>query len=271
MNRHDNEGYSLMWLPMAHSLATRVVLSDPVRPDAGAGCLHALTMPGVIFTARPVVWQLACEHLSRLAARLRAVVFSLTACPVQEKAELQAAAEAAQHQLETAAEAAAGEREAACSGLLAELQVKLKGRSSPVHSASCMATCHTPPLSVDFNAVCSSTALCFANITTLSSDASPLQAAYQQLEEVQACAAHPVTLNLTVAAPGVSATDATAVSAELTPSPAHQALESAVVAAAEALLALGCDMQQLEGAGCSPLPEVGSALQTCGFSWLQCF
>ena len=112
-----------VWLSMATSFATRVVLCDPLWPDAGAGFLYALTMSGAHCTARPVVWQLACEQLSCLAARHSAVVFSLTACPVQEKAELQAAAEAAQHQLEAAAEAAAGEREAACSGLLAELQV----------------------------------------------------------------------------------------------------------------------------------------------------
>ena len=89
----------------------------------------------------------------------------------------------------------------------------------------------------------------------------PLQAAYQQLEEAQASAAHPVTLNLTVADAGVSATHAAAVSAELTPSPAHQAFKSAVVAAAEALLALGCDAQQLKGAGWGPMAEVGTALQ----------
>ena len=91
-------------------------------------------------TAKPAVWQL---HISRLAARRPAALFILTACLVQQKAELQAAAEAAQHRLEAAAEAAAGEREAACSSLLAELHVRLRGQQSLACPASCTAACHT--------------------------------------------------------------------------------------------------------------------------------
>lgn len=191
-------------------------------------------------------------------------MFSLTACLVQEKAELQAAAEAAQRQLEAAAEAAAGEREAACSSLLAELQVRLKGQSSPVSCLlpGCMpnALSHSP---------CRWSPMLYATplLPALQNPKlffllSPVQVAYQQLEEAQASAAHAVTFKLTVAGTGVSPTHATAVTAKLAPSPAHQALESAVVAAAEALLALGCNVQQLEGVGCSPLAEVGSAFQT---------